>query len=181
MNWILSNFPGCHLQDLSSRDCKSFFICVDDSKKIINLPGFPGRHLLIDGYVLPRTNVSYEFSDYCDEDLVIKLYEKYGNNFIKYVKGYFTILIFGNSEFQIYGDRFAIKKFLYAIDGNRFFLTNNIELCPEEIFVSFNLKALYLNCLFHHLVDGDTFFKSLKHNTVGLKICLKDNKLAVSK
>ena len=101
MNWILSNFPGCHFPDLSSRDCKSFFIYVEDAKKILNLPGFSGRYLLIDGYVLPRTNVSYEFSDYCNEDLVIKLYEKYGNNFIQYVKGYFTILIFGKRDFTI--------------------------------------------------------------------------------
>ena len=66
---------------------------------------YEGHVLLRYGYYSKRKGLK----------LIHELYTIYKNDFIKKVKGNFTIIIIDNNKFYIFSDRFGIKKYFYWV------------------------------------------------------------------
>ena len=65
-----------------------------------------------------------------DTEVILKLYEKYGENFIKKINGMFSICIFDNrkeKKILLYRDRFGIKPLYYIKKNNEFIFSSSLN------------------------------------------------------
>jgi len=181
MKWLIQNKK--HGVKLAEYNLKSKFynIYIDDQSRIRVFPYNPEKLLLIDGYVLASIFESTHIQKLYDYDLVFRLFQKYGYNFIDHVKGYFNIIVLENEGIRVYCDRFAVKKLLYYNKDGTFIIGNDLDIFPKFVFSQFDVNSFYLHCLFHHLVYGHTFFENLKSNTIGLLLNFDNNGLTTNK
>jgi hypothetical protein len=170
MKWLITNKKYKAALPENSLKTNLYNIYIDDSSKIRSFPEKSEKYLLIDGYVLASIFQPTHVQTLYDYDLVFYLFKKYSYSFIDHVKGYFNIIIIENESIRVYGDRFAVKKFLYYYKDRTYIIGNDLESFPKFVFSNFNSNSFYLHCLFHHLIDGATFFENLKSNTIGLML-----------
>lgn len=91
-----------------------------------------------------------------DTEVILELYEKYGSNILKLLKGMFSILIysFHNKKIFIARDRFGMKPLYYLNNENYFVVSSEIK----SILKISNQAKLNL------LPVGDFFFKGYLHH-----------------
>ncbi len=83
--------------------------------------------ILLEGYIIPRDPIYSEYQNYRSDDLIVKLYKKYGSEFTRYIKGVFLIIIIDIDQINIFSDRFGIKKFFYSNNSDTFILSNKLD------------------------------------------------------
>ncbi len=170
MNWYIKNNPNYKKND----DCVYLTNLIDqfdDNEK---------PFIYIEGYIIPRIAYFDEYKELSKEDLVIKLFNKYGLDFIKYIKGIFIIVILFKDRFYILNDRHSVKKCFVFSKNNDFFISNSLELLSEN----FNLKIDYENAaifsLISHFIDGATLFKNVSSSRPAELLKLEDCKVEMS-
>jgi hypothetical protein len=84
--------------------------------------------IVIDGYVLPRNDVFRTYKELNQFELIEILYKKHGQEFVKYIKGSFVILIMLEQKTEIYTDQLGIKTLFYCDTVPEKAFTNNISL-----------------------------------------------------
>lgn len=95
----------------------------------------------------------YKFQTNSDTEIILALYDKYGENFIKYLPGMFAFALWDNEEKKLIcaRDRFGEKPFYYAFGGNN-----------EFIFAS-EIKAIIASNLIKPILDLESVSCYLKH------------------
>lgn len=158
-------------------DKKGAFITNLRTKEDIE---FGGIFFHIDGYIIPRTNIFEEYKNQSQPDLLINLFKKYGEQFVRYIKGVFNIVIIDKSRFLIYNDRHAIKKvFTYTHDGY-FFISNDLISIKEHFPFAINPENAAVFTLVDHFINGDTLFEKICCSGSASKIEFSDNQLKTS-
>ncbi len=156
--WIISNFTAAQLKLEESffEQNLSGYNFYSTKEQASNLNWF------CEGYFLPRINCGL----HCSESIknAENLKNKYGDNFINYSKGTFTLINFSPIGFKIYSDRFGIKKFFYWIDGDKVIFTNDINIITRAIAPQISNESVAVYSLTYHFIGGITLFKNVYYN-----------------
>ncbi len=97
----------------------------------------------------------YQFKTNTDTEVIVNLYQEYGENCVDYLRGMFAFVIWDDNKKQLFGarDRFGIKPFNYYIDDEKFVWGSEMK----SILVSDNIKKdISLESLDYYFTYGYT-------------------------
>ncbi len=97
----------------------------------------------------------YQFKTNTDTEVIVNLYQEYGENCVDYLRGMFAFVIWDENKMQLFGarDRFGIKPFHYYIDGEKFVWGSEIK----SILASENIKKdISIESIDYYLAYGYT-------------------------
>jgi asparagine synthase (glutamine-hydrolysing) len=101
-----------------------------------------------------------------DEQIVLSLYEQFGEQFIKRITGVFILAIWDGLQKRllIANDRFGLYPLYYAHYNGRLVFSPEVKgiLCDPEFKRRIDLQALSEYMRFQHLLGEKTFFEDLK-------------------
>jgi len=111
---------------------------------------------------------NYSFKSQTDTEIILYLYDKFGENFVNYLEGDFAIVIYDrkNRNFNFYRDRIGVKPLYYTIIDNSFIFASETrsirKFLKNKKKFNLNLKmvASYLN-LNYIPNNQDTFFEHI--------------------
>ena len=103
-----------------------------------------------------------------DTEILINLYEKYGEKMLKFLKGMFSFVIYDKKNNSIFTarDRFGIKPLYYFIDENQILFSSEIKPILSYLKnFTFEEKS-FANFFFKQELDSgnNTFFKDIKNH-----------------
>lgn len=137
------------------------------------------QDIYIDGYVVPRLSIYEYYKQYNQIELIRTLYKKYKKDFVHYIKGVFTIIIFNNDTFELYSDRHSIKKYFIYEDKATFFISNSLELISKEFSLNICAENAALFSLTSHFFSGITLFKNLRANLPAQQVIFSNDTLKI--
>ena len=120
---------------------------------------------------------SYDFKTNTDTEVILAMYEKYGENCLKYLQGMFAFAIWDRKEKRLFvtRDRLGIKPLYYTIVKNNFYFASeikgilNFDVVPRKL-----NKQGFLDYLSYRYVLGKyTMFKNIYSLLPGHYILLK--------
>jgi len=117
--------------------------------------------IYIDGYILPRQSCFKELKSLNQIQLIEFLFDKYGNQFINYIKGIFIIIISYRGEVSIYTDRHGIKKAFISEENNIVKVSGNLHFLKGDKLYEIDPDKAALFALLSHNLPGQTFFKNI--------------------
>ncbi|OPY62550.1 MAG: Asparagine synthetase (glutamine-hydrolyzing) 1 [Pelotomaculum sp. PtaU1.Bin065] len=124
------------------------------------------------------------FKTMSDTEVILHLYEVYGNRFIEKLNGMFSFVIWDEKKREIFAarDRIGIKPFYYYFDDHRLIIASEIKAILEDHSVRRepNYQAIidYLN--FMYVLGDKTFFRCIKKLLPGHTLRLtSDGKLEI--
>ncbi|MDD6401533.1 MAG: asparagine synthase (glutamine-hydrolyzing) [Lachnospiraceae bacterium] len=128
------------------------------------------NHLLKDGY---------KFETYSDSEVLLYMYIKYGQDFIDYINGIFSIAIFDETAntLLVYRDRFGIKPLYYSIVKDTFVFASKIDTLFEYPGIRPSIDITGLNEIFSlgpAKTYGSGIFLGIKEVLPGEVICIKN-------
>jgi len=113
-----------------------------------------------------------------EAELINRLYEVYGLDFARYLKGMFAIVILDDQRLILARDRFGIKPLHYAKTGRKIFVSSEIKglLSHPMITPVLNMKALEETRVFGYMTDQDaTFFEGIHQVHPGAVVAFSDD------
>ncbi|MGL4773157.1 MAG: asparagine synthase (glutamine-hydrolyzing) [Clostridium sp.] len=120
----------------------------------------------------------YEFHTNSEIEVICSLYDKYNNEFVKRLRGMFSIAIYDkiNDKFVIARDNFGIKP-LYYIENNDYFITSSefkvLVKAKEPLTYTKSQLGQYLT--FQYIPGYDTLFNEIKQLPPGFLLEKKIN------
>ena len=174
--WLITNLPLDDQREYILVVNKPPVYFYTRKSTYLDKPGY-GRGLIIkvDGYVMPRAAVFDQYRDLEQRNLVFQLYQKYGKDFIHYVKGIFTIVIIDGSNFYIFNDPSGVRKFFHYANGEHFVFTNRLECITNRHPLSIREEHAALFSLMEHFIDGMTLFNEVTYSTPATCVCFSDS------
>ena len=125
----------------------------------------------------------HHFKTKSDTEVIIHLYEEYGEECLSYLNGMFAFAIWDSKKKHLFAarDRIGIKPFYYYVDKHRFVFASEIKAILELGFVDRNpnYKAIGDYLRYTYSIDDQTFIKNIKKLLPANYIMLKNNDLLV--
>lgn len=167
MNWYIRNKINSQLINKSG-----FYTNIKESAEQNN-----DISIYIDGHIIPRIEYYPYYRDHSPLELVRVLFLKYGNYFVNYIKGAFTIIIFLNDTFLIFSDRHSIKKYFLYKNDKEFCISNSLKYISEQYALNLNYKSAAIFTLFSHFFNGETLFQEVESTKPGQIISFNDGNI----
>ena len=108
----------------------------------------------------------HKFKTTSDTEVIVKLYEEYGEECVHFLRGMFAFVIWDDKKKQLFGarDRFGIKPFFYFCDEHKFFWASEIKAlkCTEEFVRTVDLRALDYYFAYGYSPREQTIFSEIK-------------------
>lgn len=108
----------------------------------------------------------HRFKTHTDTETIVHLYEEYGTECVKKLRGMFGFAIWDDRHKKLFcaRDRFGIKPFFYYIDGSRFLFGSEIKNILQADDVS---REIDINVMDYYLTYGytpidETIYKKIK-------------------
>lgn len=173
MNWLVTNFETKIQKFQNEIGFGTSKIFWNDKVSFLQKKDF---RIWIDGYLTPRYENFEKTKKLSQLDLVYLLYQEEGENFHKFIKGIFTLLIYDGKSLQIFSDQVGIKKFFYTNKETFFAVSDSLKtlakLLPK---VEVEREALVDHILFNHHVLGKSFVKGISFSTNATKVQVVPN------
>ncbi len=150
------------------------------SNEFIIEPNNTKSHWFSSGHFLLRNNIPIDLSNVSNENHFDILYSNLDKEFINYIKGNFILLHLTEVGFQIYSDRFAVKKLFYYQNGNKFIISDDLKEISKHVKLVPSCENFAIYTITYHFTGGKTAFHNLNHNTPGQIIEYKDGILQYS-
>lgn len=132
------------------------------------------RHLLDKGH---------RFKTQTDTETIVHLYEEYGPQCVKHLRGMFAFAIWDGREKKLFcaRDRFGIKPFFYYLDDQKFVFASEIKsiLAEGKIDQSLSLQGLDHYLAFGYSSEDSTIFKHIKKLKPGYSLEIQTGKAPV--
>jgi len=160
-NKYLTSVNGGVLRKIS---CNDYSVLTNQS---ISNSTFDQPSWLIDGYVLQRGEEIKKSDKISSEMLINSLYNKYGDDFINYIKGNFIIILFNYNGFKIFSDRFAIRKYFIYQTDSEFIISDDLKEIASRVRLNPSEARIVLYSLNYHFTGGKTIFSKVDHNQPG--------------
>jgi asparagine synthase (glutamine-hydrolysing) len=126
------------------------------------------------------TNEGYFFKTQTDTEVILHLYEKYGSDCVKYLRGMFSFAIWDNNINQLFcsRDRFGIKPFFYYCDDNKFVFGSEIKeiLKAEGIDKTLSTEAIDSYFTFGYITSDLSIYKNIKKLVPGCTVVVSFEK-----
>lgn len=108
----------------------------------------------------------HQFRTKSDTETIVHLYEQYGVDCLKYLRGMFAFAIWDNNKRQLFcaRDRFGIKPFYYYSDKEKFVFGSEIKaiLKSESIDKTLSYEALDSYFAFGYISNDLSIYKNIK-------------------
>ena len=108
----------------------------------------------------------HRFSTHSDSEIVLHLYEEYGADFAKHLRGEFAVALYDSRREALYlvRDRFGIKPLYYAIRAGRIIFGSEIKaiLCHPLVRGELNEETIH-SMLSTVVPPRDTLFRDIQH------------------
>lgn len=127
------------------------------------------QDLLLVGHA-PKTDLEAE--------LVARMYEVYGINFVNRLKGMFAIAILDSNKLVLVRDKFGIKPLYYTVLGRKTLVCSEIKglLGHPELHPHFNMTALKETSVFGYVADQEaTFFEGIYQVKPGSLVVIQED------
>ncbi|MCF8265963.1 MAG: hypothetical protein K9I71_03355 [Ignavibacteriales bacterium] len=160
MNWIITNYK-MNLDNAFSQP--NYIVHTSETGSIIfcerGTPAF-----IIDGYILPRAAVASQYVGMTQQEFLCTVFAQYGDDFIKFTKGSFNLIVLKDSSFTIYNDTHSIKKFFVYQNGDKFLISNNLKSHSSYLELKVSKENLAIFQLFNHFIGGYTLFEGIRYS-----------------
>ncbi|KHO61749.1 asparagine synthase [Thermoanaerobacter sp. YS13] len=127
----------------------------------------------------------HKFYTQSDTEVIVHLYEEYGENFVSYLDGMFAIAIYDekNKKILLIRDRLGIKPLYYTIADNTIIFASEIKSlikCPIiETNLNYDKLAVYLT--YRYVPGEQTMFKNILKLMPGHILTYSNNKINIKK
>ena len=113
-----------------------------------------------------------------DTETIVHLYEEYGRDCVKHLRGMFAFVIWDKKRRILFGarDRLGIKPFYYRLQGNTFLFGSEIKAILDypTIKAEFNPAVLPEYLAFGYVAGEETFFSGIRKLPAGHTVELND-------
>lgn len=128
--------------------------------------------------------LGYNFTTSSDTEVILKLYEREGENFLEKLRGMFSICIYDSlkNKIIITRDRFGIKPLYYFINDKKIIFASDLNVfkaCQISLNLSDDNFALF--SLFSFFPSDKTVYKNIFKLLPGYKIIIENNKVKKQK
>jgi hypothetical protein len=171
--WAITNINSCFLEFNQNLIKVGGFGIIIDSKKFQSFSD-KDISIIIDGFVLPKIDFFQEYSLFKQNELIFTLYKKYGLEFVKKLKGNFTIIIVDHNCIYMVNDHHSFKKFFIYQNGKDILISNSLFLIASKVDLELDRENVALFCLLEHFVEGMTMFKNLSFSKPSTRIKFGD-------
>ena len=124
----------------------------------------------------------YEFNSKTDTEVILAMYERFGEKCVKYFNGMWAFCIYDleKKEFFCSRDRLGIKPFYYYFDKSKFIFSSEIKsiLC-HDIEIKINPPAVSSFLRYRYVLEDETFFKGIKKLMPGYNLKCKSNEIKI--
>jgi hypothetical protein len=175
--WILSNFSAEEVLAKNPQlSCYNFGEYCLFGVASVAFTKTQGNTWLREGYIAPRLNENIaEQSDFLNT-----LWCKHGDEFINRIKGNFTLIQINENGFNVYSDRFAVKKFFYWQAEGKFIISNNLKAINKVVKPQVSNESIAIYALTYHYIGGQTLFKNVHFNQPAQVITFDKGSLSFS-
>ncbi len=123
----------------------------------------------------------HSFRTESDTEVILKMYETYGNDFIKQLNGMFAFIIYDRLNRKVIAarDHFGIKPLYYYVDLGKWIFASEIKaiLMHPEIRTEVNYQNLQEYLTFQFLLDDSTLFNRIYKVVPGTYLVIDLNTL----
>lgn len=120
-----------------------------------------------------------------DTEVIIRLYEKYGEKCLNKLNGMFSFVIFNHftNSFFCAKDRFGKKPFFYYFKDNKFIFSSSLKSIIKILGFTPKLNKIALSQYLQYFVplDDNTFYSDIKKLEASSYMIIKDNSLYIKK
>ena len=125
------------------------------------------------------------FKTNSDTEVIIELYQMYGDDFLKYLNGMFALCIFdcNNNSIFIARDRFGIKPIFYYLDQKVFTFSSSINALKLNPFVKTSINYSNLISFFSssYISNPESIYNNIVKLKPGHYLKFKNNELIINK
>lgn len=155
-----------------------YFLVYGDNKKNSS---FLKHKIIVDGYAVAINSFSNQFNGYEQVELVHWLYRKYGDEFVNYLKGIFTIIVVDNGVIKLFTDQLGISKFFYSAHSNKYCISNNYNFVSQfEENKEINKEVLAVKALLNREVNGESLISNIYYSKPATKLIICNNQFKIS-
>jgi asparagine synthase (glutamine-hydrolysing) len=108
----------------------------------------------------------HRYRTHSDTETIVHLYEEYGRDCVKYLRGMFAFAIWDRRKRVLFAarDRLGIKPFYYRWDGHAFLFGSEIKaiLAYPGVAAEFNRGTLAEYLAFGYITGGETMFAGIR-------------------
>lgn len=107
----------------------------------------------------------HQFKTHCDTEVIVHLYEEYGEECVKHLRGMFGFVIWDRNKKQLFGarDHFGIKPFYYHLTDKSFLFGSEIKsiLAAQGVERSIRTESLLNYLTFQYVPEPNTMFEGV--------------------
>ncbi len=119
----------------------------------------------------------YKFKTNTDTEVIVYLYQEYGEKCVNYLRGMFAFVIWDNRKKQLFGarDRFGIKPFNYYIDNEKFVWGSEMKsiMVSNDIKKDISIDSLDYYFAYGYSKRNQSIFKQIKKLQPGHSFVIK--------
>lgn len=138
-------------------------LCNEDESVWIVFNGEIYNYKTLREQLIQRGHV---FKTHCDTEVIVHLYEEYGEDCVKQLRGMFGFAIWDRKKRQLFGarDHFGIKPFYYYNSGEQFVFGSEIKSILEADGIRRGLRpeSLLTYLTFQYVPEPDTMFEGIQ-------------------
>lgn len=130
------------------------------------------------------TEKGHIFKTLSDTEVIVHLYEEYGNEFIHHLNGMFSFCLYDRNEdlFIVARDRIGIKPLYYSLLNNKLYFASEIKsiLACEDFPRLVDKVGMNHYLSFNYVPQPFTLFKNVKKIRPGTYLMVKNNRVTES-
>jgi len=127
-------------------------------------------------------NAGHTFYTHSDTEVIVHLYEEYGDSFAQYLNGQFAIALWDkkSDKLVLLRDRIGILPLFYTHNGHRFLFASEVKAILPVLGTSpkINLQALDQLMTFWSPISPGTVFQDVYEVSPGELVVVKDRKIS---
>jgi len=127
----------------------------------------------------------HRFKTFTDVEVILHLYEEYGKNCVKHLRGMFAFAIWDRNKRTLFigKDHLGQKPLFFCNNGDQFLFSSEVKgiLAAGTVKTSPNLDALWHYMSLRFIPDHDTLFNGIEKLPAASTLLWKDGKVTIEK
>jgi asparagine synthase (glutamine-hydrolysing) len=123
----------------------------------------------------------HRFATRSDSEIVVHLYEEYGEDFVQHLRGEFAVALYDRRQHALClaRDRFGIKPLYYTVTGGHILFASEIKalLCHPLVTAQLDDQTVY-SLIATIAPPGDTLFRGIRQLEPGCMLTIADGRVA---
>ena len=164
MSWIISKRKCAPDQSLSHDG--RYHLVYDKGESLVR----GDITVIVSGYIIPRLETADQYRGMTGPELVFRLLEDFGEDFICRIKGVFSLIIIDPAGFKLYCDTHGMSRFFYWHAGDDFIFSDRIGHVRSYCSAEPDIENLALYTLTEHFIPGMTAFRGVDQSMPATRI-----------